>query len=543
MQQDVSDTSQHTKVIFSSDARKELYEGVLLAAEAVGCTLGPRGKCVLIHKPGLAPITTKDGVTVSKAINLDDPVKQMGVELIKVAASQTNDSAGDGTTTATVLTHAMVREGMKLLEAGIPSTKLVEGINIAIEHVVAELKRISIAINTSEQIVQIGTISANGDRRVGSIIADAMDKVGRDGIITVEDAKGMSTSLEVVEGMQFDRGYLSPYFVTNNDKMLAVYNDAYILVTDRNLTSLKELIPVLEHVHKSQKALFIIADNVEGEALQALVLNRLKTDLKVVAVKAPGYGQHRLELLNDICTLTGATLVSATTGVSIESMTMKELGTCKRLIVDAKSSTIVGDGRYKEVTDNYVAELKEQMNNVTLDADDLARLRVRIAKLGGGVAIIKVGGMTELEMVERKYRIEDALHATRAAADEGIVPGGGSALAHAAKSIDWSSSDPEIVAAKGIVKAACLAPLRKIVMNAGGAPDVVINELMKHDSDHNVGYDAMKGEFVDMYKSGVIDPCKVTRVAIQSAASVATTFLTLDAVIYSGDSHDADSRH
>lgn len=533
----------HTQVVFDARARKRLFSGMTMASKAISATLGPKGKCVLIQKSGAASITTKDGVTVARAINLEDPVEGMGAELIKEAASQTNESAGDGTTTATVLTHAMVSEGLKLLEAGYSSTKLVSGISLAVDRITQTLKSQAVVVNTSDQVVQVGTISANGDSRIGTIIADAMNKVGRDGIITVEDAKGMTTTMDAVEGMQFDRGYLSPFFVTNNDKMNTVYVDAYVLVTDRVLNNLKELLPVLEQLHRAQKALLIIADSVEGEALQALVLNRVRTNLQVVAVKAPGYGPSRVDLLNDICAMTGAKLVSASTGLSIETVTFSELGTCKKFVVDAKSTTIVGDGKHKQAIEDRLAELRAQSENVVLDVEDVASLRVRIAKLGGGVAIIKVGGTTEIEMIERKYRIEDALHATRAATEEGIVPGGGSALIHAWHATDFSDvTDSEERAGVDIVKTACFAPLRIIVQNAGGSADVVVNELMSRRDENKRGYDAMKNAFVDMYVSGVIDPVKVTRVALQNAASIASTFLTLDAVIFyaAGVKQDAD---
>jgi chaperonin GroEL len=540
---DAGNSPQFTKIEFDSNARKHLYRGLSAAAQAVGCTLGPRGKTVLIQRRGALPVTTKDGVTVAKAINLEDPVERMGAELVKEAASQTNDEAGDGTTTATVLTSVMVLEGMKLLEAGYASTKLVSGMHKAVEIITQSLKQHATPVDTVDQIVQVGTISANGDVKIGKIIADAMDRVGRDGIITVEDAKGTSTTMDAVEGMQFDRGYLSPFFVTNNDKMNATYSDTYVLVTDRTLNTLKELVPVLEYVVRTQRSLLIIADGVEGEALQALVLNRLKTNLQVVAVKAPGYGPSRVELLNDICAMTGAKLVSASTGISLEAVTHNELGTCKKIVVDAKSTTIVGDGKHTQAVQDRLSDLRSQLENVTLDVEDVSALRVRIAKLSGGVAIIKVGGATEIEMVERKYRIEDALHATRAATEEGIVPGGGSALIHACRVADFRDVwDKEEIAGVEAVRRACFAPLRLIVQNAGGSPDVIVNELAKDCGEARRGYDAMKNEFVDMYISGVIDPVKVTRVALQNAASIATTFLTLDAVIFdsSGDKNADD---
>jgi chaperonin GroEL len=518
-----------TQVIFKNDARRQLFAGIEIAAEAVSTTLGPKGKTVLIQRKGEAPIVTKDGVTVSKSIKLKDPVKRMGAELIREAASQTNEIAGDGTTTATVLTHAMVKEGLKLLEAGYPSRELCKGIEIARARVDAELVSAAKRLTTSEEIAQVGTISANGDRKIGDLIAAAMDKVGRDGIITVEDAKGMATTLEVVEGMQFDRGYLSPYFVTNQDRMNVVYNDAKVLLTDKKLNNLRELVPILEKVMQGRNPLVIIAEDVEGEALQGLVLNRVNANLPVVAVKAPGYGQHRHDLLSDISVLTGAKLVSASTGLKLESLTLKDLGNLKRVVVDAKSTTLVGTGAERPLVDTHVANLRSQLEDVTLSTDEVAKLKVRIAKLASGVAVIRVGGATEVEMIERKYRIEDALNATRAAAEEGIVPGGGMALGTiAAAGLDEGLSQEESMGA-AIVKRACLAPLRRIAENAGVTPEVVLRELLLNPGK---GYNAATGEYVDLIAAGVIDPVKVTRTALKNAASVATTFLSLDAVVF-----------
>ena len=523
--------STSTKVIFSGEARKQLYKGVDVASNAVGCTLGPKGKTVLIQRgEGQPPLVTKDGVTVSKAIAPKDPVERMGADLIKEAASQTNEVAGDGTTTATVLTHAMVKEGLKLLEAGFSARELCSGIERAVARVDAELVLAAKQLTTSEEIAQVGTISANGDAQIGALIAQAMDKVGRDGIITVEDAKGMSTTLEVVEGMQFDRGYLSPYFVTNPERMVAAYQDAVILVTDKKLSSLRELIPMLEQVVQAQKPLLIIADDVEGEALQGLVLNRVKSQLPVVAIKAPGYGQHRDELLKDICVLTGATLVSSSTGVGLPEAA-KALGRAKKFVVDAKGTIIIGTGATKDTVDKHVADLRTQLEDVTLGTEEIAKLKTRVAKLAGGVAIVRVGGATEVEMVERKYRIEDALNATRAAAEEGIVPGGGMALVNAFKTLGGEAAGvlpKDLQQGGSIVMKACLAPLRRIVENAGVSPDVVLERL---GSNPGKGYNAATGEYVDLVQAGVVDPVKVTRTALKHAASVAVTFLSLDAVV------------
>jgi chaperonin GroEL len=501
-----------------------------LAAEAVTTTLGPKGKTVLIQKKGEAPIVTKDGVTVSKSINLKDPIKRMGAELIREAASQTNEVAGDGTTTATVLTHAMVKEGLKLLEAGYSAKEMCRGLERA-RNVADELLRLQAKrLTTSEEIAQVGTISANGDRKIGELISAAMDKVGRDGIITVEDAKGMSTTLDIVEGMQFERGYLSPYFVTNSDRMNVAYQDAKVLLTDKKVSNLRELVPILEKVMQSRQPLIIIAEDVEGEALQGLVLNRVNANLPVIAVKAPGYGQHRHDLMSDISVLTGAKLVSASTGLKLESLTLSDLGSLKKVVVDAKSTTLVGTGTTRPNVDEHVSNLKTQLEDVTLSMDEVTKLKVRIAKLASGVAVIKVGGATEVEMIERKYRIEDALNATRAAAEEGIVPGGGMALAGISGILKERLNDlhgDEAIGSTILLKA-CHAPIRKIVENAGGSPEVILKEM----SNTNLGYNAATGEFMDLIDAGVIDPVKVTRTALKNATSVATTFLSLDAVVF-----------
>ena len=530
-----------TNVVFSSAAREKLYEGIKIAAEAVSCTLGPRGKSVLIQREGSAPIVTKDGVSVSKAIKLRDPILRMGAELVQEAASRTNDMAGDGTTTATVLTYAMIKEGMKLLAGGYDATQVCKGISIASQEIIRHLRTNAKLLTTMDEITQIGTISANGDREVGELIAKAMSKVGQDGIITVEDAKGMVTSLDIVEGMQLDRGYVSPYFVTNNERMHASYSDALVLITDKKLTSMQELIPVLEKVVNSQRSLLIIADEIEGEALQGLVVNRVKSNLQVVAIRSPGYGTHRVELLNDICKLTGANLVSASTGLSLDKVALTDLGNCKKITVDAKSTILVGNSsaQNKKNLEEHLSDLHNQLSDVTLAQDELVKLKTRIAKLVGGIAVLRVGGATELEMIERKYRIEDALHATRAAADEGILPGGGIALFNAASTITSkftrNNYEPDVLEGISLVLRSCSAPLCKIIKNAGKSPEVVSAELKKnYDADalNTMGYDASRNEMVNMFQSGIIDPVKVTRYAVEHAASVAVTFMTLDAVIY-----------
>jgi chaperonin GroEL len=521
-------------IVFSKDARKKLYNGLRLAAEAVGCTLGPNGKTVLIRNGSNSPIITKDGVTVSKSIKLSDPLEMMGAQLLREAASQTNDVAGDGTTTSTVLTHALVKEGMKLLDAGYNAQKICAGLDIASKEIIEQITSLSHPVDSSSKIMQIGTISANGDSKIGEMISFAMEKVGRDGIITVEDAKGISTSLDVVDGMQFDRGYLSPYFVTNNEKMHASYNDVYVLVTDKKISFLKDMIPVLESVMNTRKPLLIIADDVEGEALQGLVLNRVKSQLPVVAIKAPGFGPSRDDYLSDICVLTGAKLISSSTGLSLDKTTIKDLGTTKKIVVDAKSTTIVGIEANRTAVDEHIKDLRTRMEDVTLNVPEMTNLKLRIAKLASGVAVIKVGGATEIEMIERKYRIEDALHATRAAAEDGIVAGGGAALFYASlkasENLIETNLDRDTLAGIDIVLRACRAPLRKIAQNSDKSPDV-IEEEMKRNKTNGIGYDAANDKFVDLIEAGIIDPAKVTKTAVKNSSSVAKLFLTLDAVI------------
>lgn len=525
------ETFNETQVYFGSDARKRLYTGIKIAADAVGATMGPRGRTVLIQKRGCAPILTKDGVTVSKSIKPIDPVEKMGAELVLEAASQTNETAGDGTTTSTVLTYSLVTEGMKLLEAGYSPKKLIEGIELASAEIIQYLTEMSKRIEARDQIEHVGTISANGDKSVGVIIADAMEKVGADGIITVEDAKGMTTSLDHVEGLQFERGYLSPYFATNTDRMNAVYTEARVLVTDKKISLLKDIIPVLEETNKNKTPLIIIADDIEGEALQGLILNRVKADLKVIAVKAPGYGKSREQYLEDICVLTDAKLASSSTGLSLDKVKLNDLGRAKKVVVDSKTTTIVGTGLTKDAVTTHIEKLKTQLKDITLTVQEVNILKTRVAKLGSGVAIIKVGGSTEVEMLERKYRIEDALHATRAASEEGIVPGGGIALIRAVESLS-TPTDQDIRTGYDVVRKACSYPLRKIVSNAGGSPDVIEKELFNvKGSSPWFGYNAAVGEYVNMLEAGIIDPVKVTRTALENAKSVATSFLTLDAVI------------
>lgn len=526
-----------TKLLFSSDAQRALFEGIKEAAKAVGCTLGPRGKTVLIQNGDAPPVATKDGVTVSRSIRPKDPVKRMGARLVTEAASRTNDVAGDGTTTATVLTEALIEGGIKLLAGGYSNVDVCRGLEAASRCIDDRLVAMARKVESNVEVKDIATISANGDQTIGSLIAEVMMKVGNDGIITVEEAKGTATSSEVVEGMQFERGYLSPFFVTNADRMHASYNDCLVLVANKKLSSLKELIPVLEAVAREQKSLLIIAEDVEGEALHALVLNKAKGALNVVAVKAPGYGNHRQELLEDICVLTGATLVSPASGVSIESLTTKELGRVKRALVDAKYTTLVGTGSTKDAIEKHAAMLRTRLEDVSLTTDDITKLRVRLAKLSNGVGVVRVGGVTELEMIEKKHRIEDALNATKAAASEGIVIGGGMALAR----VHWSlkgtlkSDVADVERGMTLALSSCLSPLKKILQNAGNGKTEAIVERLSNSESQTEGYDAARDTYVDMFAEGIIDPVKVTRSAFRHAISVAITFLSLDAVVYDDD--------
>lgn len=530
---------ERTQVMFSDEARARLLIGMQIADQAVGSTLGPRGLTVLIAREGAPMVATKDGVTVSRAIRLADPLERMGADLIREAASRTNDVAGDGTTTATVLTYAMAVESNRLIAARVSPVAIKQGIEMATSRVIDALRHSARPLTDPAEIAQVGTVSANGDPKIGALIADAMARVGKDGIITVEDAKGTATSMDVAEGMQFDRGYLSPYFVNNNERMQAVHDDGYVLLANCKLTGLQELVGILEQVLREQKPLLIVADEVEGAALQTLIVNKLRSNLNVVAIKAPGYGSGRDAFMQDIAVMTGAKIASAATGLSVEKMTRTDLGRCKRFVVDAKSTTIVGTGTTAEDLACHVETLRAQLEDPTLAPVESARLRERIARLAAGVAVIKVGGATELEMVERKHRIEDALHATRAAVEEGILPGGGTALAAAARSVRMgvdlyegqSPVDLGVRAGFDLVLKACEAPLRRIVTNAGGMPDVVVDRLTTNRQVPNEGYNASTDTYEDMFKAGIVDPLKVARTALIHAASVVCTFTTLSAVV------------
>ncbi len=517
-------------VKFSSDARDRMLRGVDILANAVKVTLGPKGRNVVIEKSFGAPRITKDGVTVAKEIELKDKFENMGAQMVKEVASKTNDLAGDGTTTATVLAQAIVREGCKSVAAGMNPMDLKRGIDKAVETITAELVKMSKKVKTNEEIAQVGTIAANGNREIGDIIAKAMDKVGKEGVITVEEAKGLDTELDVVEGMQFDRGYLSPYFITNADKMTVELQNPYILIHEKKLSDLQPLLPILEAVVQSNRPLLIIAEDIEGQALATLVVNKLRGGLKVAAVKAPGFGDRRKAMLEDIAVLTAGDVISEDIGIKLETVTLQMLGSAKLVTIDKDNTTII-DGAGKKADINARCEqLRVQAEETTSDYDK-EKLQERLAKLAGGVAVIKVGGATEVEVKEKKDRVDDALHATRAAVEEGIVPGGGVALLRASKALSKASAgnDDEKVGIE-IVRRAVAVPLRQIAENAGEDGAVIAGKVSENASI-NFGFDAQSGKYVDMVKSGIIDPTKVVRVALQDAASVASLLITTEAMI------------
>jgi chaperonin GroEL len=519
------------EVKFHDSARERLVAGVNLLANAVKTTLGPKGRNVVIERSFGAPIVTKDGVTVAKEIELKDKFENMGAQMVKEVASKTADVAGDGTTTATVLAQAIVREGMKYVAAGMNPMDLKRGIDKAVTAIVEELKAISKPCSTTKEIAQVGTISANSDSSIGEIIAQAMDKVGKEGVITVEDGKSLENELEVVEGMQFDRGYLSPYFINNPDKQVAVLENPYILLHDKKISNIRDLLPVLEQVAKAGRPLLIIAEDVEGEALATLVVNNLRGILKTCAVKAPGFGDRRKAMLQDIAILTGGTVISEEVGLTLEKATLDDLGQAKRVEVAKEHTTIIDGAGDPAKIQARVKEIRVQIEEATSDYDR-EKLQERVAKLAGGVAVIKVGAATEVEMKEKKARVEDALHATRAAVEEGIVPGGGVALLRAreaavAKGLKGDNPDQE--AGIKIVLRAVEQPLREIVANAGEEPSVIVAKVL--EGKGNFGYNAANGEFGDMIEMGVLDPTKVTRSALQNAASVAGLMLTTECMI------------
>ncbi|GAM98495.1 heat shock protein 60 family chaperone GroEL [alpha proteobacterium U9-1i] len=516
-------------VNFGADARERMLAGVDILANAVKVTLGPKGRNVVIEKSFGAPRTTKDGVTVAKEIELEDKFMNMGAQLIREVASKTNDEAGDGTTTATVLAQAIVREGMKAVASGRNPMDLRRGVDKAVTAIVEDLKKRAKKVGGSEEIAQVGTISANGDTDIGKFLADAMAKVGNDGVITVEEAKSLDTELEVVEGMMFDRGYLSPYFITNADKMEATLEDPLILLFEKKLSSLQAMLPVLEAVVQSQRPLLIIAEDVEGEALATLVVNKLRGGLKVVAVKAPGFGDRRKAMLEDIAVLTGGQVISEDLGIKLENVTLDMLGKAKKVVVKKDDTTIVDGSGPKKDIEARIGQIRKQIEDTTSDYDK-EKLQERLAKLAGGVAVIKVGGATEVEVKERKDRVDDALNATRAAVEEGIVPGGGVALLRAAFKLSIKGDNEDQNIGINIIRKALEAPIRQIVENAGVEGSIVVGKL-RESKDENFGFNAQTEEYVDMLKAGIIDPVKVVRTALQDAASVAGLIITTEATI------------
>ena len=518
------------EVKFGADARQKMLDGVDVLANAVKATLGPKGRNVVLDKSFGAPRITKDGVTVAKEIELNEKFENMGAQMVREVASKANDNAGDGTTTATVLAQSIVKEGAKAVAAGMNPMDLKRGIDMAVNSVVAALEKKSKKIKTSAEVSQVGTISANGEDEIGQMIAKAMERVGNEGVITVEEAKSLDTELDVVEGMQFDRGYLSPYFVTNSEKMISDLETPYILLHEKKLTTLQSMLPVLEAVVQSGKPLLIIAEDIEGEALATLVVNKLRGGLKVAAVKAPGFGDRRKAMLEDIAILTGGTVISEDLGIDLETVTLDMLGTAKRVNITKEETTIVdGAGKRKDI-EGRCNQIRAQVEETTSDYDR-EKLQERLAKLAGGVAVISVGGSTEVEVKERKDRVDDAMHATRAAVEEGIIPGGGAALIYAGQGLSklQAVNDDQAVGIN-IVKKAIQSPARQIAENAGEDGSVIVGKLLE-SRDTNWGYDAQEGKFRDLVKAGIIDPTKVVRIALQNAASVAGLLVTTEAMV------------
>jgi chaperonin GroEL len=517
------------QLIFDDEARSAILKGISMLTDAVKATLGPKGRNAILDKKYGAPTITKDGVTVAKEIELKDPWENMGAQLVREVASKTSDTAGDGTTTATVLAHAVYREGMKNVVAGANTMDIKKGIEKAVEVVVDELKKLSKTVQDKKEIAQVGTISANNDASIGELIAEAMDKVGKDGVITVEEAKSMATTLDVVEGMQFDRGYISPYFITDPERMECVLEDAFILIHEKKISSMKDLLPILEQTAKMGKPLLILAEEVEGEALATLVVNKLRGTIQVCAVKAPGFGERRKAMLEDIAVLTGGTMISEDLGIKLESIKISDLGRAKKINVDKENTTIVEGAGDPQKIQGRVKQIKTQVDETTSDYDR-EKLQERLAKLVGGVAVINVGAATETEMKEKKARVEDALNATRAAVEEGIIPGGGVALLRCLPALKTLKLENDRQIGVEIIKRALEEPIRQIVNNAGLEGSVIV-EKVKHSKDVNYGFDADKEEYVDMIKAGIIDPTKVTRYALQNAASVAALMLTTSVMI------------
>jgi chaperonin GroEL len=515
-------------VKFHEHARNKIVAGVNVLADAVKVTLGPKGRNVVLERSFGAPTVTKDGVSVAKEIELKDKFENMGAQMLKEVASKTSDVAGDGTTTATVLAQAIVQEGMKYVAAGMNPMDLKRGIDKAVEAVVAELKKLSKPCTTNKEIAQVGSISANSDQEIGKIIADAMDKVGKEGVITVEDGKSLNNELEVVEGMQFDRGYLSPYFINTAEKQMSLLENPYILLHDKKISGIRELLPLLEQVAKAGRPLLIIAEEVEGEALATLVVNNIRGILKTCAVKAPGFGDRRKAMLEDIAILTGGTVISEETGMQLEKVTLKDLGQAKRIEIGKEETTIIDGAGDTKTIEGRVKNIRTQIDEATSDYDK-EKLQERVAKLAGGVALVKVGAATEVEMKEKKARVEDALHATRAAVEEGIVPGGGVAYLRARANVKVKTDNHDQEAGVKIVLRALEEPIRWITANAGAEPSVVVNKVV--DGKGNFGYNAQSGEYGDMVQMGVLDPTKVARAALQNGASVAGLILTTDAMV------------
>ncbi len=516
------------KILFGQDARDKILKGVNSLADAVKVTLGPKGRNVALEKSFGSPTITKDGVSVAKEIELKDKFENMGAQMVREVASKTSDVAGDGTTTATVLAQAIYREGLKNTTAGANPMEIKKGIEKAVDTVVKEIKKMALPVKGKSEISQVATISANSDESIGKLIADAMEKVGKHGVITVEEAKGIESELEVVEGMQFDRGYLSPYFITDAEKMEAVLENPVILICDKKISSMKDLLPILEQIAKQGRSLLIIAEDVEGEALATLVVNKIRGTLNVAAVKAPGFGDRRKAMLEDIAILTGGRMVSDDLGVKLDSISFSDLGTAKRVRIDKENTTIVEGLGDKKAIEARVAQLKAEIENTTSDYDK-EKLQERLAKLSDGVAVIKVGAATETEMKEKKDRVDDALHATRAAVEEGIIPGGGVTFLRAQKSLEKIKASGDQALGVAIVKRALEEPARIIAQNAGHEPSVVVDKVK--NSDGNVGFDARAEEYVDLMEAGVVDPAKVARSALQNAASIAALLLTTEAMV------------
>ena len=526
-------------VKFSTDARDKMLHGVDVLANAVRVTLGPKGRNVVLDKSYGAPRVTKDGVTVAKEIELEDKFENMGAQMLREVASKTSDIAGDGTTTATVLAQAIVKEGIKLVAAGMNPMDLKRGIDLAVGEVVKDIARQAKKVKSSEEIAQVGTVAANGEKEIGQMIAKAMQKVGNEGVITVEEAKSLESELEVVEGMQFDRGYISPYFITNAEKMVAELESPYILIYEKKLSGLQALLPLLELVVQSGKPLLIIAEDVEGEALATLVVNKLRGGLKVAAVKAPGFGDRRKAMLQDIAVLTGGELISEDLGIKLENVTVQMLGKAKRVTITKDDTTIVSGAGKKPEIEGRIAQIKQQIEDTTSDYDK-EKLQERLAKLAGGVAVIKVGGSSEVEVKERKDRVDDALNATRAAVEEGIVPGGGVALLWAAKSLKVKGDNDDQEAGINIIRRALQAPIRQIAENAGVEGSIVVGKVTDHKSP-SFGFDAQTGEYGDLIGKGIIDPAKVVRVALQDAGSVAGLLVTTEAMVAERPKKDSGS--